>query len=223
MDQRARAVEQDLKNILQTRLALSTKLDLLERQVREQVQGTKAALGDVFDHARSTAMGVIGEAGRRLNPVLQAELRPWSMIGSAVAVGFLVGWMDARRRASKVYRYYPAKAEAADVMPSEQRRRNLRGIFPFYPAKPPAAQDISSVPGRRPSDRRSSSVSSAWDYLTDELGKERDRLQGAAAQIGREFVQQVVRAVVPALIRSLTDTQGIRRKSLSYDPERPPQ
>ena len=49
MDQRTHDVEEDLKNILHTRLALSDKIDRLERHVEETVEATKTAALDALD------------------------------------------------------------------------------------------------------------------------------------------------------------------------------
>src|SRR6476620_7460891 len=116
MDQRAHDVDEDVKNILQTRLALADKIGTLERQVEATVESTRAAALDALDLARDSAAGFIQRTTQELNPSVQARRRPWIMVGSAIALGIFVGLLEQRRRASGVYRYYPPEAEGADVM-----------------------------------------------------------------------------------------------------------
>jgi hypothetical protein len=132
MDQRAHDVEEDLKNILHTRLALADKIDMLERQVKATVESTKMAALDALDLARHKAAGFIESTTHHLNPSVQARRRPWIMVGGAIALGLFAGIIEQRRRASGVYRYYPPAAGGADVMPEDGQSQEPRGVYPFY-------------------------------------------------------------------------------------------
>ena len=103
MDQRAHDVEEDLKNILQTRLALADKIDTLERRVQETVQTTKTAALDALDQAKNKAADWIESTTQQLNPSLQAGRRPWIMVGTAIAIGLLAGLAEQHRRGTRVY------------------------------------------------------------------------------------------------------------------------
>jgi hypothetical protein len=72
MDQRAHDVEEDVKSILQTRLALADKIETLERHVEATVESTKAAALDALDLARNRAAGFIERTTQQLNPSVQA-------------------------------------------------------------------------------------------------------------------------------------------------------
>jgi ElaB/YqjD/DUF883 family membrane-anchored ribosome-binding protein len=119
MDQRTHDVEEDLKNILQTRLALADKIESLERHVEATVESTKMAALDALDLARNRAAGFIESTTNQLNPTVQAGRRPWIMVGGAIAVGLLAGILEQRRR-GRVYRYYPPDAHPADVIPEAE-------------------------------------------------------------------------------------------------------
>ncbi len=151
MDQRAHDVEEDLKNILQTRLALADKIQTLERRVEETVQTTKAAALDALDQAKNKAADLIESTTQQLNPSVQAGRRPWIMVGTAIAVGFLAGLAEQHRRGSKVYRYYPPDADGADVMPEKGQPDLPSGVYPFYGREAPTREEG----GRRPDDSRS--------------------------------------------------------------------
>ena len=212
MDQRAHDVEEDLKNILHTRMVLADKIQLLEKRVADIVHGTKVAARDALDLARNNAVSFIESASHNLNPSLQAGRRPWIMVGSAVAVGFLAGLLEQRRRTSGVYPYYPPEAAAAPVMPSPERGQAEipSGVYPFYSAQEgqPSPRRYGRSELRRPMEdgRRSTGRSplfDVWDELVDELTQERRRLQRAVLHAGRSFIHDVARIAGQSLLDQL--------------------
>lgn len=212
MDQRTSDVEEDLKDILRTRMALADKLQLLEQRVDEKVHGAKMAALAVIDHAKNTAVDFMESTTNKLDPRVQAERRPWLLVGSAIAIGFLAGLaglMDQRREGS-IYPYYPPQARGADVMPSEGDWEPRRGVYPFYPAhaesQPEHAGDGRAAEqgrGARGSFAALKQVSSLWGDFTGQFAKERERLQGAALQTGRAFLQDLAHIVAQSLIDAL--------------------
>jgi ElaB/YqjD/DUF883 family membrane-anchored ribosome-binding protein len=224
MDQRAHDVEEDVKHILQTRLALEDKIETLERRVEATVESTKMAALDALDLARNKAAGFIESTTQQLNPSVQAGRRPWIMIGSAVALGLFAGLIEQRRR-SGVYPYYPASAGGADVMPEDGRSKEPSGVYPFYGRETPRP----NVSRRRRDDQTEEDSSqtaraeflqplqSLWDELRTEVVQERDRLQNAVLQTGRAFIHDVVRIAGQSLLDQLTRSgsrdsrQGQRR------------
>ena len=215
MDQRAHDVEEDVKSILQTRLALADKIETLERQVEATVESTKAAALDALDLARDKAAGFIERTTQHLNPSVQARRRPWIMVGSAIALGFFAGLVEHRRRRSGVYRYYPADAEGADVMPEDGQSHEPSGVYPFY-----GREEARPYAGRRRFDdsserRRSAAMSemwkplqALWGDLTAEVAQERDRLQEAVLHAGHAFIQDVVRMAGQSLLDQLSRSGG---------------
>jgi ElaB/YqjD/DUF883 family membrane-anchored ribosome-binding protein len=212
MDQRAHDVEEDLKNILQTRLALADKIQTLERHVEATVESTKHAAIDALDLARNKAAAFIESTTHQLDPTVQAGRRPWMMVGGAVAVGLFAGLLEQRRRASAVYRYYPPEAQAADVMPEDGRSDEPRGVYPFYGREQPHPYVRT---GRAPDDSqhlRSPSATSdflkpwqtLWNDLSSEVLRERDRLQDAVLETGRSLIHDVVRMAGQSLIDQLS-------------------
>jgi ElaB/YqjD/DUF883 family membrane-anchored ribosome-binding protein len=216
MDQRAHDVEEDVKNILQTRLALADKIETLERQVEATVESTRAAAWDALDLAKNKAAGFLERTTHHLNPSVQAGRRPWIMVGTAVAIGLFAGLIEQRRRGSGVYRYYPPDADAADVMPEDGRAREPRGVYPFY-----GREQARSGGERRARvdylEQRSRGTETSdmwkpvrelWDDLTAEVVQERNRLQDAALHVGRSFLQDVVRVAGQSLLDQLSRSGG---------------
>jgi ElaB/YqjD/DUF883 family membrane-anchored ribosome-binding protein len=218
MDQRAHDVEEDLKNILHTRMVLADKIQLLEQRVADIVHGTKAAALGALDLARNKAVDFIESASHNLNPSLQAGRRPWIMVGSAVAVGFLAGLLEQRRRTSGVYPYYPPEAAGAPVMPSSERGQAEipSGVYPFYSAQegqPSRRRSIRFERPRRPMEDGRPSLGriadvwsplfALWGELADELTQERTRLQRAVLHAGRSFIHDVARIAGQSLLDQL--------------------
>lgn len=212
MDQRAHDVEEDVKDILQTRLALADKIEMLERHVEATVESTKAAALDALDLARNKAAGFIERTTEHLNPSIQGGRRPWVMVGAAIALGFFAGLIEQRRRNPGVYRYYPPDADGADVRPEDGQSREPRGVYPFYgreQARPrPGRREVADSVGSQQRGEEPSSMwqpfRALWHDLTSEVVEERDRVQQAVLLAGRSFIQDVVRMAGQSLLDQLS-------------------
>ena len=208
MDQRTSNVEEDLKEILRTRLALAEKIQMLEQRVEETVEGTRSAALDVIQQARNTAVDFVETTSKAINPRVQAGRRPWILVGSAIAIGLLTGYME-RRSKSGVYPYYPPDVQGADVMPSRGngQAHTQTGVYPFYSRS-------SDHNGQKTATQQGQSASGAldllkpmsmlWNDLTEEFRKERERIQEAALQTGKSFVRDVGRIMVESLVDSVS-------------------
>jgi ElaB/YqjD/DUF883 family membrane-anchored ribosome-binding protein len=217
MDQRAHAVEEDLKNILQTRLALADKIATLERHVEATVESTKTAALDALDLARNRAAGFIESTTNQLNPAVQGARRPWMMVGSAVAIGLFAGLIEQRRRASRVYPYYPPAADAADVMPEDGRSHEPPGVYPYYgreEARPLRSRRRSGDAEAGPPQPQGAlaelwkPLQTLWDELKEEAGQERERIQNTMLLAGRSFIQDLMRIAGQSLLDQLGRSTG---------------
>jgi hypothetical protein len=224
MDQRASDVETDLKNILQTRLALADKLQLLEQRVEETVQGTKTAALDLITHARNTAVEVVESTTSQLNPSVQAARRPWMLVGGAVILGLLAGWFDQRRKGPSVHASAPPEVDPVEVMPAQGRSGPRDGVYPFYPTT--TAPAVTATRRGKKESRTFAQVSSLWGEFAGEFARERDRLQEAALETGRTFLQEMAHIALQSLVDALKrkPSAGVPRVTAgSPRPEEPPQ
>jgi ElaB/YqjD/DUF883 family membrane-anchored ribosome-binding protein len=200
-------VEEDVKGLLHTRQALTDKLQLLERRVEENVVETKNAARDIIDHVKHTATDLLDTTIHRINP-----RRSWMMVGIPVTIGLLAGWMK-RRRSGGVYAYYPPKAHGAEIMPEDRPARRREGVYPFY--KENVRRDQST--GSRQEEKKGSvlePVSLLWKDITEEFGKEGERLQKAAVMTGRSFAHDLVRIAVRILINAFDQALPPPRKTV---------
>jgi ElaB/YqjD/DUF883 family membrane-anchored ribosome-binding protein len=205
MDQRTSNVEEDLKEILRTRLALAEKIQMLEQRVEETVEGTRSAALDVIQQARNTAVDFVETTTKAIDPRVQAGRRPWILVGSAVAIGLLTGYME-RRSKSGVYPYYPPDVQGADVMPSHGNGQAQSGVYPFYSRSSDHNGQKTAKQGPSASGAFDllKPMSMLWNDLTEEFRKERERIQQAALQTGKSFVRDVGRIMVEALVDSVS-------------------
>lgn len=86
MVQRNRDIEQDLKDILQTRERLTEKIELLRTQIRGAARQTQYQLGHAIDEVKQTAEGL----KRTLTPSYQLEHHPWAITGGVVLLGYVL-------------------------------------------------------------------------------------------------------------------------------------
>ncbi|HEU4684930.1 MAG TPA: hypothetical protein VFS39_10555 [Nitrospira sp.] len=222
MDQRAHDVEEDLKNILRTRMALGDKIQSLEQRVEETVRTTKTATLDAIDRARDHAARWVESTAQCLDPSRQAARRPWVLLGTAVAVGLFVGLAGRRgTRRSGVYPYYPPEARGADVMPpraadSMGRPSPELETRPFTmrerePAHVPAADDGQARP--------SAALSNLWQDLTAEWAQERARLEETALLVARSFIRDLTRLAGDFVVEQLgASSRSARRPRLQKVP-----
>jgi len=202
MDQRANIVEQDIKDILETRLEISRKIQLFDEKARYELENMKTTLSGVAANVAETGKEFIDHSTRTLNPVRQMNAQPWVTLAGVVLVGYVIGMLEKRFRRAKVYPYYPPKAHGAPVMPSEGEREAEPGVYPYFPE------------GHRKSNRGRSSFSSDW--WSDVKGNVRAEIQRSKDAIGyalREFTRDMTKEIVPTILRSMTSPQsrGTRR------------
>ena len=86
MVQRNRDIEQDLRDIAQTRERLTEKIELLRSQIRGAARQTQYQLGHAIDDVRQTAEGL----KRTFNPSYQLEHHPWAITAGVALLGYML-------------------------------------------------------------------------------------------------------------------------------------
>lgn len=201
MDQRANIVEQDIKDILETRLEISRKIQLLDDKARYELENMKTALSGLAE----TGKDFLDQSTRVLDPVRRMNARPWVVLGGVMLVGSVIALLEKRFRRAKVYPYYPPQAHGAPVMPSEgekERQETEPGVYPYFPE------------GHRETSKRShSSFSSVlWRDMRGTVQNEMGRSKDAIGYALREFTRDVAKEIVPMLLKSLLPAQSHRSR-----------
>ena len=212
MDQRTTRIEQDVKDIVQTRVAIAEKLEMLEQQVEQKMERSKIAVRDLVDHTAGVVGDMVHKTKQTLDPLHQFGERPWVMLGGAVMLGYLAGMLEARLRSSGVYPYYTGDApHEAPVMPSSQQDDEPRpGVYPYYPAG--GAQRARGSD----SSRGSGIASSLLQDVTKEMMEELDQVKAGLIEAGRSFIRDVTSQIIPTILRSLSQSTSGRSRSSEY-------
>ena len=129
MDQRRSDVAQDVREILETRNAISQKIEMLEHRIQETVEGTRTTVEEMVDRVKDAANEFVDRTKQTFDPTYQVHQHPWAMVGGAILVGYVLGLLESRvasgTRPSGVYPYYSpdAEQEGAHGMPTTGRWR----------------------------------------------------------------------------------------------------
>ena len=104
MDQREHDVEEDLKNILHTRMALAEKVQSLEQRVRDTVRSTRETAMDTLETVKKQAVQWMASSTGRLGQLgsfamlARRSSMPSLIAGSVVGIGLLAVWMKQGKR-----------------------------------------------------------------------------------------------------------------------------
>ena len=184
MDQEPDVIRQ---NIDETRSSLTEKLETLEGQVRDTVQG-----------ARATVENTIESVKRTFDLPYQVRQHPWPMVGGSILAGFLAGSFAGRRPGPRGERP-SSSGRAFGALSSSYREQESSST-----ARP------DGVSGTAPA--KQSLVNKFLDQFDDEIGKVKEVAIGAAAAVVREWIKSYLppnlRAQVDEVANSATSKLG---------------
>jgi ElaB/YqjD/DUF883 family membrane-anchored ribosome-binding protein len=198
MDQRTTTIDQDLKDIVDTRVAIAEKLELLEQRIIDTAEGATMKFSRMLDETTQSVNQMVDKTKAALDPIHKVDEYPWLMLGGAVCAGLVIGLLDSRSRRGGVYPYYPSGAHASHVMPESGRdeeaaKHQKEGIYEYYPSARQSGRDQGT-------DKRQSGM---WDGLMREFGQEAEQAKAALIEVGRSVMTELVRKMVPEIAKSL--------------------
>jgi ElaB/YqjD/DUF883 family membrane-anchored ribosome-binding protein len=177
-------INNDVSDILRTRLAMAEKLGLLEGRIQDTVEETKAAVLDVVDTVRETAEEFVDRTKRSMNPIYQAQQHPWVMLGTAVLGGFLL-----------------ARYGRQDRRAGTQQRTMSPGEYPGTPAER-QGRGVSSRFMSRVSGWQDDMMTELMDQLQNELTHVKGALIIAAQTFLRDMARQALHLITDPLERA---------------------
>ena len=80
MDQRTTTIDQDLKDIVDTRVAISEKLELLEQRIRDTAEGATMKFSRMLDETTQTVNEMVDKTKAALDPIQKVDEYPWLML-----------------------------------------------------------------------------------------------------------------------------------------------
>ncbi len=198
MDQRTAVIDQDLKDIVETRIDIVEKLDLLEQRIKDTAEGATMKFSRMLDEGTQGVTHLIDKTKAALDPVHKVDDYPWLMLGGAICAGYAIGLLESRSRAQRsgVYAYYPAGAHASRVMPEPNQKGKTsdraEGVYEYYPD-----------PSRARTKRESSNRTSIWETISREIGADTEQAKTALMQAGRSMMVEFASKLLPEIARSL--------------------
>jgi len=211
------------QQMLETRTALTEKLEALEQEVVDTVQGAKNAVTDTVETVRDVVQDTVETVKDSMQETVhsvkeafdvprQVERHPWAMVGGSVVLGYLSGCL------------------LNQVTAAGRPRTAPRGGSPAWPPTasftPPSSGPALSHGGNGSATEASSRPAEAPAWLTsladtfhDELTQLKGLAIGAAMGVARDLLAQ---SVPPHLSGQLTDVINSVTTKLGGEPVRGP-
>ena len=215
MDKGADRIAQDIKDIVQTRIAIAEKLGAIEQHVGSTMQHARTMMTQVADKTTSSVHETLKATKEAFDPRVYVARHPWVFVGGTLVLGYAVGALYRRGwRIDGVVPYYPRGAKGAAVMPtsdSPSSERKESGVYPFYPHR--EADNASREQGR--SDRFT-----LWAELERVLQDELGVVRSDFVRFGRGLLHEMLRQAVPALVQVIAGNRRERAPRSEHDPAR---
>lgn len=167
----AERIAQDMRDIVQTRVAIAEKLGVIERQAGTTMQHAKTVMTELADTTKASVRKTMQVTQQALDPRVHLIRHPWISVGGIVVLGYVVG---------AIYR---------------RGRRIPTGAVPYYSQGMKGVSDNAGMEQGRPNP--SPIWAEAERAIRDELGIVRGGLIG----FGRGLLREIVRQAIPALMQ----------------------
>jgi hypothetical protein len=213
MDQRTSAIDQDLKHIVQTRIAIAEKLRLLEQRITHQAEDVTMTCSQMVNRTTTNLHQLMDKTKSAMTPSPQVAEHPWLLLGGALCAGYAIGLIERGTRHARngVYPYYPPGARGSRVMPGPAQPKaaagKKEGVYDYYPQNSRASHKAAGA-GR----------GSLWESVTHEFGQETEEATRIVIQAGRSLIFELARKAMPEIARTL----GVNLSTLLSDDRRAP-
>ena len=213
MDQRTSAIDQDLKHIVQTRIAIAEKLRLLEQRITHQAEDVTMTCSQMVNRTTTNLHQLMDKTKSAMTPSPQVAEHPWLLLGGALCAGYAIGLIERGTRHARngVYPYYPPGARGSRVMPGPAQPKaaagKKEGVYDYYPQDSRASHKAAGA------DR-----GSLWESVTHEFGQETEEATRIVIQAGRSLIFELARKAMPEIARTL----GVNLSTLFSDDRRAP-
>ena len=215
MDKGADRIAQDIKDIVQTRIAIAEKLGVIEQHVGSTMQHARTMMTQVADKTTSSVHETLKATKEACDPRVHVARHPWMFVGGTMVLGYAAGALYRRGwRIDGVLPYYPRGAKGAAVMPtsdSPSSDEQESGVYPFYPPRETDHASKEQARSDQPTLR-----AELKRVLQDELGVVRSDF----VRFGRGLLHEMLRQAVPALVQVIAGNRRERTPRSEHDPAR---
>lgn len=156
----------------ETRTALSEKLETLEQQVVDTMQGASNAVNETVENVKDAVNDTVDNVKDAFNLQLQVKRHPWAMMAGSIALGGLGGYLLFRGRSDRPR----ANAESQLAPPDSPRlARQQNGVVNGHRA-------VEEASGKKAAPEVSQGPSKpGWlSGMTEQFGPEITKLKGLA-------------------------------------------
>jgi ElaB/YqjD/DUF883 family membrane-anchored ribosome-binding protein len=182
------------QEIDQTRADLTEKLETLESQVRETVASATENVGETIENVTSTVQETVDTVKRTFDLRYQVQERPWTMVGSAVVAGLVVGAVVGQQSRARTW---------------GQASHGPAGFLAPQPSRPEP-----SLPARE--------QPSFLDGLAQRFEPEVEKVKGLAIGFVAELIRDWVKQAVPAFRQQIEEVMNSATTKLGGEPVRGP-
>ena len=215
MDKGADRIAQDIKDIVQTRIAIAEKLGAIEQHVGSTMQHARTTMTHVADKTTASVHETLQATKEAFDPRVYVARHPWVFVGGTLVLGYAVGALYRRGwRIDGVVPYYPRGAKGAAVMPtsgSPSSEQQESEVYSFYPHR--EADNASREQGR--SDRFT-----LWAELERVLQDELGVVRSGFVRFGRGLLHEMLRQAVPALVQMIAGNRREQAPRSEHDSTR---
>jgi ElaB/YqjD/DUF883 family membrane-anchored ribosome-binding protein len=229
MDQRTDDIQQTIEetrhDIEETRASMNEKLELLEERVRDTLEETRTAVGDIVDNVKGTVEETVGavketvdgakstvedivenvketmddtvtKVKRSFDLRYQVEQNPWLMVGGAVVVGSIVG--SLLNRGDEDRRYYSYSGDSVHTGNYVADTTGGTGPYSISGEEDGTARQANVVPSYQAPQKQSS-----WTGALGQFQEEFDVVKGVvtSAVMGTvmKTLQEMIRQNIPGI------------------------
>jgi hypothetical protein len=215
MDKDADRIAQDIKDIVQTRIAIAEKLGAIEQHVGSTMQHARTMMTQVADKTTSSVHETLKATKEAFDPRVHVTRHPWVFVGGTLVLGYAVGALYRRGwRIDGVAPHYPRGAKGAAVMPtsgSPSSEQQESGVYPFYP---PREGDNESGEQDR------SDQATLWTDLEQAVQDELKVVRSGFIRFGRGLLHEMARQALPALAQIIAGNRREQAPRSEHDSTR---
>jgi ElaB/YqjD/DUF883 family membrane-anchored ribosome-binding protein len=197
MDNETKVIRHQMED---TRTSLTDKLETLEQQVVETVQGTTTAVAhtvenvkevvqETVDNVKDTVEDAVQAVKNTFNISRQVDHHPWPMVGASVAVGYLAGHLfGGSTREGRIPSPSNGESMATDTRPAHQERNGSGSES--RSAGRSTGNEAGSLVSSGPSDQ--GWLGGLGEKLAPEITKLKGLALGAMIGVVRDLVVEMV-------------------------------
>ena len=255
MDQRTDDIQQTIEetrhDIEETRASMNEKLELLEERVRDTLEETRTAVGDIVDNVKGTVEDTVGavketvdgakstvenivenvketmddtvtKVKRSFDLRYQVEQNPWLMVGGAVVVGSILGSLINRDEGRRYSSYSTDSMHTGNYVADTT---GGTGPYSISGEGDGEASQTNSVPSYQ--DQKQRSWGSALGQFQEEFDVVKGVVTSAVMGTVMKTLQEMIRQNLPSMTSQFDEAMNRigkkwRVKPNEHDPNHEP-